>query len=161
MTKLLTSSTPTKRSIIRGPQEFWGGLVLMAVSILALWAAHGLPGMNGYSFGAGTAPRLFSILLFILGAGVSVTGLLTSGSPLARFSVRGPFFVMAAIALFSVSIRPLGLVIAAFASFVVAALGSEETRWPEAIIVGVALTLGCSLLFPYALGLPFELWPRI
>jgi putative tricarboxylic transport membrane protein len=42
----------------------------------------------------------------------------------------------------------------------IAALGTEETRWKEAIIVGICLTVGCSLLFPYALGLPFQLFPR-
>ncbi len=43
----------------------------------------------------------------------------------------------------------------------IAAMGSEETRWKEAIIVGICLTLGCALLFPYALGLPLDLFPRI
>jgi putative tricarboxylic transport membrane protein len=42
----------------------------------------------------------------------------------------------------------------------IAALGTEETRWTEALIVGICLTVGCSLLFPYALGLPFQLFPR-
>ena len=27
-------------------------------------------------------------------------------------------------------------------------------------IVGICLTIGCSLLFPYALGLPLQLFPR-
>jgi putative tricarboxylic transport membrane protein len=43
----------------------------------------------------------------------------------------------------------------------IAAMGSDETRWKEAIIVGICLTLGCALLFPYALGLPLDLFPRI
>ena len=30
----------------------------------------------------------------------------------------------------------------------------------EAAIVGVCLTTFCALLFPYALGLPLQLWPR-
>jgi putative tricarboxylic transport membrane protein len=42
----------------------------------------------------------------------------------------------------------------------VAALGTSETRWKETIIVGICLTIGCSLLFPYALGLPLQLFPR-
>jgi putative tricarboxylic transport membrane protein len=51
-------------------------------------------------------------------------------------------------------------VISAFASFMIAALGTPETRWRETIIVGICLTIGCSLLFPYALGLPLQLFPR-
>jgi putative tricarboxylic transport membrane protein len=51
-------------------------------------------------------------------------------------------------------------VISAFASFIISALGTPETKWKETIIVGICLTIGCSLLFPYALGLPLQLFPR-
>ncbi|UTD28015.1 tripartite tricarboxylate transport(TTT) family subunit TctB [Bradyrhizobium sp. WD16] len=144
---------------IRGPQDFVGGLVLMGVALFAFWAASDLAGQRGFSFGPGTAPRLFAGLLLALGAAVSLTGLLKDGSPLQRFGIRGPLFVTAAILLFSVAIRPLGLIVAGIITFLVAAMGSPETRWGEAIIVGVLLTLFCAFLFPYALGLPFQLLP--
>jgi putative tricarboxylic transport membrane protein len=51
-------------------------------------------------------------------------------------------------------------VISAFATFLISALGTHETRWKETIIVGIALTAFCSFLFPYGLGLPMQLWPR-
>jgi len=54
----------------------------------------------------------------------------------------------------------MGLVISAFATFLISALGTHETRWKETIIVGIALTAFCSFLFPYGLGLPMQLWPR-
>jgi putative tricarboxylic transport membrane protein len=69
-------------------------------------------------------------------------------------------FISLAILSFAATIRPLGLVITAFASFLIAAMGTPETRWKEATIVGICLTIGCSLLFPYALGLPLQLFPR-
>ena len=65
-----------------------------------------------------------------------------------------------AILFFALSIRPMGLIISAFASFMIAALGTPETRWKETIIVAVCLTAFCSLLFPYALGLPLQMKPR-
>lgn len=147
------------RGLIRGPQDFVGGLALMLIALFAFWASSDLAGMRGISFGPGTAPRLFAGILFLLGAAVALTGLLQDGSPLQRFSFRGPLFVTAAILLFAVSIRPLGLILSGIATFLVAAMGSQETRWVEAIIVGVLLTLACALLFPYALGLPFQLLP--
>ncbi len=132
----------------------------MALALFALWASRDLQGMHGFSFGAGTAPRMFAVLLLVLGFGVAVTGLLNEGPAIQKYHWRGPFFVSLAIISFAFTIRPLGLVISAFASFLIAALGTPETRWGEALIVGVLLTLGCSLLFPYALGLPFQLFPR-
>jgi putative tricarboxylic transport membrane protein len=148
-------------SRIKGPQDFFGGLVLMAIALFALWASSDLPGMAGFSFGSGTAPRIFGVMLLLLGAGVAVTGLFTDGAPMQRFSIRGPLFVTLAILSFSVTIRPLGLVISGLLSFFIAAMATPETNWKETIVVGILLTLGCSLLFPYALGLPLELYPRI
>jgi putative tricarboxylic transport membrane protein len=145
---------------VRGPQDFVGGIALMAVAVFALWASSDLQGMHGFSFGAGTAPRMFAILLLALGLAVMVVGIITEGPHLSRFHWRGPLFVSLSILSFAAAIRPLGLVISAFASFMISALGTPETRWKETIIVGICLTIGCSLLFPYALGLPLQLFPR-
>jgi putative tricarboxylic transport membrane protein len=145
---------------IKGPQDFVGGLALMGVALFALWASRDLQGMHGFSFGAGTAPRMFAVLLLGLGFAVMLIGVLAEGSPIQKYHWRGPLFVSLAILAFAVAIRPLGLVLSAFGAFMVAALGTPETKWMEAVIVGAVLTLGCSLLFPYALGLPFQLFPR-
>lgn len=147
--------------LIKGPQDFYGGLALVAVALFALWASSDLQGMRGFSFGPGTAPRMFGYLLLALAAGIAITGFFVEGPPLQRYGVRGPFFVTLAVLSFSVTIRPLGLIVSAFVSFLIAAMGSEETRWKEAVIVGICLTAGCALLFPYALGLPLDLFPRI
>jgi len=161
------SDTPSQAPVnyimpkwIKGPQDFVGGLAIMAVALFALWASRDLQGMHGFSFGAGTAPRMFAGLLLALGFAVMLMGILVEGAHIARYNWRGPLFVSLAILSFSITIRPLGLVLSAFASFMIAAIGSAETKWIEATIVGAVLTLGCSLLFPYALGLPFQLFPR-
>ncbi|MCP3476286.1 tripartite tricarboxylate transporter TctB family protein [Bradyrhizobium sp. CCGUVB1N3] len=145
---------------IRAPQDYIGGIVLMAVALFALWASSDLHGMQGFKFGAGTAPRMFGGLLVALAAAIALTGLLTEGAGFSHYSWRGPLFVMAAIVFFALAIRPLGLIVCAFASFLIAAMGSHETRWIEAVIVGACLTLGCALLFPYVLGLPMPMFPR-
>lgn len=146
---------------IRGPQDFWGGLVLMGVAIFALWASSNLPGMHGFAFGPGTAPRMFAVLLLVMGAGIMLTGFFIKGEPLQRYGLRGLFFVTVAILSFSVTIRPLGLVVSAMLSFVLASYGTPEMKWKETLVVGALLTLGCSLLFPYGLGLPLDLYPSI
>ncbi|MGY8632214.1 tripartite tricarboxylate transporter TctB family protein [Bradyrhizobium sp. 14AA] len=145
---------------IRSAQDYVGGVILMALALFALWASSDLQGMRGFSFGAGTAPRMFGGLLVALSAGIALTGLLTDGPGMSHYSWRGPMLVMAGIVFFALAIRPLGLVVTAFASFMIAATGSHETRWLEAAIVGACLTLGCAILFPYVLGLPMPMFPR-
>ncbi len=153
--------TARARWRIRGPQDFVGGLVLMAVALVALWAARDLAGMRGVLFGPGTTPRLFAFLLLGLGAAIALTGLLSDGPRLARFGLRGPLFVTLAIVAFALMIRPCGLVISGFVAFIIAALGSAETRWAETLAVGAGLTAFCAVLFPYVLGLPMPIWPRL
>ena len=161
------SETPSRGPVkyimpkwIRGPQDFVGGLALIAIALFALWASSDLQGMHGFSFGAGTAPRMFAVLLLGLGIAVMVVGLVADGEHITTYAWRGPLFVSSAILSFALTIRPLGLVVSAFASFIISALGTPETKWKETIIVGICLTIGCSLLFPYALGLPLQLFPR-
>ena len=145
---------------VRSAQDYIGGVVLMALALFALWASSDLQGMRGFSFGAGTAPRMFGVLMLGLSAAIALTGLVTEGPGLSHYAWRGPLFVSAAIVFFALAIRPLGLIVTAFASFMIAALGTHETRWIEAVIVGACLTAGCAVLFPYILGLPMPMFPR-
>jgi putative tricarboxylic transport membrane protein len=150
---------PPGRRFIRNPQDFYGGLALMGLAAFALWAGKDLPGMRGFSFGPGTAPRLFAYMLLGLGAIIALVGLRTDGH-LERYAVRGPVLVTAAILFFAGSIRPLGLIISSFVAFLIASAGSKDVRWIEAIIAGIAITAFCAFLFPYVLNLPFQFWPR-
>lgn len=144
---------------VRNPQDFVGGIAMMAIAVFALWASSDLQGMRGFSFGAGTAPRMFAILLLGLGAAITAVGIFTEGQHLAKYHWRGPLFVTLAILSFALTIRSMGMIFAAMTSFLIAACGSPETRWLETVIVGACLTAFCALLFPYALGLPLQLLP--
>jgi putative tricarboxylic transport membrane protein len=144
---------------IKGPQDFIGGLALVAVALFALWASHDLQGMHGFSFGAGTAPRMFGVLLLGMGAAIAIVGVATEGAHLSKYHWRGPLFVTLSILSFAFTIRSMGMIFAAMSSFLIAACGSAETRWVETLIVAACLTAFCSLLFPYALGLPLQLLP--
>jgi putative tricarboxylic transport membrane protein len=147
-------------SFIRAPREFYGGLVLVGIAAFALWASYDLPGMRGFAFGPGTAPRGFAYVLGALGLTVMVTGVLTKGPGIDRFYLRGPFFVTLSVVLFAWMVRPLGLVIASFLSIVAAAGATPEARLFETLVWGVVLTAFCCFLFPYALNLPMQMWPN-
>lgn len=157
------SPSPKGRGVsfsIRSPRDFWGGLVLIAVGILAIWASRDLPGQRGFAFGPGTAPRLFSGLLVGFSAVVALSGLIMDGPRIEKYKVRGPVLVIFAILGFAAMIRPLGMVPASFVTFMVAILGSKEMRVLESFVAAAVMTAFCVLLFVYLLNLPFQLWPR-
>lgn len=145
---------------VRGPQDYYGGVALVAFALFAFYSSSDLPGMRGFQFGPGTAPRLFATVMLVLGVAVAANGTLAPGAAIERFQFRGPFFVSVAILFFAAAIRPLGLVVTAFVTFMIAALGSPEQRWLQTLIVGILITAFCCILFPHVLGLPFQMQPR-
>ncbi|MSO67000.1 MAG: tripartite tricarboxylate transporter TctB family protein [Pseudolabrys sp.] len=158
---------------VRGPREFYGGLALIALAIIAILASSELPGQHGFAFGPGTAPRMFATMLAVAGALVVLMGLLIDGPPVESFAIRGPSYVLVAILLFAGMIRgidlnmiglpfkipSLGMVVSTFTAFIISIMGSSEMRWVESLIAAMVMTAFCVALFVYLLGLPFQLWP--
>jgi putative tricarboxylic transport membrane protein len=145
---------------VRAPQDFYGGLVLVLLAIFALIASADLPGQRGFAFGPGTAPRLFSGLLFVLGGMVTLVGATSDGPKIEEYRIRGPALVVLSIFLFAALIRPFGLVIATYLAFMLSIMGSKEMRWVESLIGAAVMTAFCVLLFVTLLNLPFQLWPQ-
>jgi hypothetical protein len=194
---------------VKNPQDFYGGIALVGLSVVALLATADLQGMRGFAFGPATAPRLFAGLLAALGGLVTITGMTTQGSALEKYDVRapalwsmsyflfhystvwywqilsvvlalagvgiaimglrnpatrtlvrGPVFLVISILVFAEAIRPLGLVAATFLTVLASAAAAEDVKWRETVIWGAILTAFCSVLFPYGLNLPFQLWPK-
>jgi putative tricarboxylic transport membrane protein len=145
---------------VQNPQDFYGGMSLILLALTAFVATNDLPGMRGFAFGPGTAPRLFALVLALLSLIVVVGGLTSKGPQITAFRIRSLVFILASILVFAATIRTLGLVIASFASIVVCAAADAEVKWRETVIWAAILTAFCSVLFPYGLNLPFQLWPR-
>ena len=82
---------------MQNPQDVYGGMALILLSLIAFVASNDLPGMRGFAFGPGTAPRLFAFALALLAIGVVVTGLLTPGPDVTPYKLRGVIFIIGAI----------------------------------------------------------------
>ena len=145
---------------VNNPQDFFGGMALVLLALTAFVASNDLPGMRGFAFGPGTAPRLFAFTLGVLSAGVAIMGLLMRGPHVTRYKIRGVVFILGAILVFAATIRPLGLVIASFSCIVLCAAAAEDIKWRETVLWAIVLTIFVSFLFPWGLNLPFQLWPR-
>src|SRR5262245_18169450 len=85
---------------VRWPRVYYGGLVRMMLAVLALIVSADLPGLRGFAFGPGTAPRLFAILLFGLSLAVTFVGVASSGPRIEPYRLRGPLWVLCAILVF-------------------------------------------------------------
>ena len=122
---------------VLNPQDFYGGMSLILLALTALVASNDLPGMRGFAFGPGTAPRLFAIMLAVLSLAVVVTGLMTKGPEISGYRDSQHHIYHRIILAFAATIRPLGLVIASFACMVVCAAATEDVKWRETIVAAV------------------------
>jgi putative tricarboxylic transport membrane protein len=122
------SARAPAKALIRNPRDFWGGLALVLVAVFAIWASGNLPGMRGFAFGPGTAPRLFAYCLMGLGAWIMVVGLFTDGPPMERFTFSGTFggavLVIALIPIYLAAARFGKIVPGVSQDIVVAAVGT-------------------------------------
>lgn len=147
----------TPRRMLR--QDFVGGLAIVAVAAFAFWLARGLGGTTGGGMGPGTLPKALAVLLGILGAVLAIEAFVRHTPQLEKLSWRGPLFILGALVLFGLAVRPLGLAVAGPLAIGVAALASSEVRWRETLVFGLLMTLFCVGLFKFALGLPIPLAP--
>jgi putative tricarboxylic transport membrane protein len=155
----MAEDTETATGAIKSPQDFIGGLALLAISVVAYLAMSSLGSMRGFSFGAGTVPRLFCLLLGALSVAIIVSSFTNRGPKLEHIPWRGPVFILASVVFFGLSIRTLGLAITGVITVMLAGAAVEDFKLGEGIIFAVIMTAFCAFLFPFALGQPIPLWP--
>ena len=146
-------------SRIRSPQDAAAGLFLLVLGSVALWEGASLSAGSIGQIGPGMLPRALAVLNVLGGIGLFVGAFFIPGPRLERWRLRGPLFVLGAAVAFGLTIRPLGLVVAAPAAVVIAALASVESRWLETLVFAALMTAACVCLFKYLLGLPIPLAP--
>ncbi len=148
-----------KGGAIKSPQDFVGGIALLAITVVAYVAMSKLGSMRGFSFGAGTVPRLFCLLLGLLSVLIIVSSFTNRGPKLENIPWRGPVFILAAVVFFGLSIRTLGLAVTGVITVLLSGLAVEDFKIGEGLIFAVTITAFCAFLFPFALGQPIPLWP--
>lgn len=143
----MSAGNPRSSGFIRNPQDFWGGVVLVAFAGVAFWAGGDLQGIRGFQFGPGTAPRLFAGLLAIMGGIVAITGLIGDGPPVERHAARATLFGAILVILFLVLASLFGNVSSvARYNFVIAsvivdvlAFGIARFSFPGPVLVTAAI----------------------
>jgi hypothetical protein len=122
-------------SWIKSPQDFWGGIVLIGFAAFALFASYDLPGMRGFAFGPGTAPRMFAWMLVAFGAIVMATGVFTKGPPISPGTIRGTLLSALLVVIF--------VVVTKLTERTFTSLGyrNAETILAAAVVLAVAVAL--------------------
>ncbi len=141
-------------------QDLVAGLMFIAFGLAGLYLGRAYPMGTSLRMGPGYLPNVLCYILFALGAIVGGKGAILGGLPLERWYFRPLILVCAGLMVFAFLIEGVGLPAAVIATVVVGAMGGQEFRLVEAIILGVALAAAAVAIFIYGLGLPMPMLPR-
>jgi putative tricarboxylic transport membrane protein len=148
------------KSSISHPQDFWSGVLFIAIAVLFAVSGWRLDTGQPSQIGPGYFPRGVAVVLGLIGVTLCVRALLRKGQPLGFWGVRGIVTVLGAIVVFGLSIREMGLICSGLAAMFVSFLGSPDASWVETMVVSVIVVIACTLLFVGGIGLTIPIWPR-
>jgi len=164
------SASTERTGLIRSPQSFAGGIVLLALAALALWLTRDLAQGSLRAMGPAMLPDWLAVGVGLSGLALIVLAFCKAGEALERWSLRGPLLVLLAILAFAVTIRPfsfgtlalpgLGLVVAGPLAILIGGFASPEARLRELVLLALTLTPFCMLLFGDMLNLPIPIFPQ-
>jgi hypothetical protein len=140
-------------------QDLGAGLMFAGFGAAGLFIARNYPVGTALRMEPGYVPRLLCWSLIAVGAVIALRGLLAGDSPVARWHWRPLLFVLGGLIAFRYLIEPGGLVLATFVTVLLGAIGSQEVRMREAVLLAAGLAAGSVALFVYALSLPMKIWP--
>ena len=133
------------------------GILLIAVAAFFGWQTTGLDLGTSVRMGPGYFPMILSGLLFLLGLIILIKALRGPESePIGTIAWRGMLFILPAPVFFGLTVRGLGFVPSLFITSLIAAQASMRMKLIPSIILAAAVTLFSTLVFSYALGLPFR-----
>jgi hypothetical protein len=143
---------------IRGPKDFWAGLLYAGIGAAAILIARDYSWGTGARIGPAYFPTMLGALLLFVGLASLVRGFVKKGEPIGAIAWKGMTFVTTATVAFGFLLRPAGLVIALVVLILVSAAGSVKFRFDwRALALMVVLITFCALVFVKGLGLPVPL----
>lgn len=106
--------------------------------------------------GPGYFPLVLAGLLIVLGGIIIAGSFKTVLDGVSVPAWRGMLFILPAPIFFGLTVRGLGFVPSIFFTTLIAALASSKMKLLPALILSFGVAFFCTLVFSYALGLPFR-----
>ena len=109
--------------------------------------------------GPGYLPRYVAGMLAATGLAVTFRGFRQDGAPPVPMRFRAILLPILAVVAVGLMIEPIGLLLSAFTSVMVAGLASPRKDWLRTTLIAALLASGSCLLFVTLLDLPLPILP--
>lgn len=163
-----------RRLRLHKPQDIGAGLIFIVFAVIGLYLSRNYRVGTAQQMGPGYVPRLLCYGLLLMGGIVIVRAfrMEEGGTPQAALSHvmlewakaipwRPLLLISLAVVVFGLTLKYLGLAIAASALILISAFADPSMRPRELVVLTVAMAAFSVVLFIFVLGLPVPVWPDL
>ena len=143
---------------IKGPKDFWTGVMFVVFGAASLLVARNYPFGTTGRMGAGYFPTLLSGLLIFFGLLALLRGLRQPGEAIGQFVWKPVLIICTSVVVFALLLPRAGMVIALVVLAQGCATASKRFRFDRTnLLITAGLTVFCVLVFIKGLGLPMPI----
>ncbi|WP_244600804.1 tripartite tricarboxylate transporter TctB family protein [Agrobacterium sp. LAD9] len=141
---------------IEKPRDLVAGMVIFALGAGFFLSSQSLAFGTAIRMGPGYFPTILSVLLMLLGIGITLLALRHpyNGNAFGKVAWRGVLLVLGSTILFGLTIRGLGIAPTVAIIILISASASHYARVRTALPLAICLAAFCCLVFIKGLGLP-------
>ncbi len=132
------------------------GILFVLLGLFFAYQSLGMELGTAFRMGPGYFPLVLAGLLILLGITVLVKAVRNQAEPIGPIAIRGILLILPAPVFFGLTVRGLGFVVSLFLTALIASFASQRMRPHYAVLLAFAVTIFSTLVFSYALGLPFR-----
>lgn len=143
---------------IRAEKDFWAGLLYATLAIGFLWLGRDYRVGTASRMGPGYFPFVLGWLLFAIGAFSIGRSFVSEGARVGGIALKPLAIISLAIIAFAALLQTAGLIFALPVLVALSAMASSQTNYDlKSLLVLVALTAFCILVFVKGLGVPMPI----
>ncbi|WP_136684164.1 tripartite tricarboxylate transporter TctB family protein [Falsirhodobacter xinxiangensis] len=132
------------------------GILFILAGLFFAYQSLGMELGTSLRMGPGYFPLVLAGVLILLGVTVMVKAVRNEAEPIGPLAIRGILLILPAPIFFGLTVRGLGFVVSLFLTALIAAFASRKMKPHYAVLLAVLVTIFSTLVFSYALGLPFQ-----
>jgi len=143
---------------IKGPQDFWIGVIFAASGLAGFAIARGYALGSAGRMGPGYFPTVISALLILFGLISIGRGFLKGSEPIGTFNLKALGLITAGVLLFAWLLPRAGAIVSLLVLLLLSAASSARFRLHWKPLAGAVLVVVfCILVFVEGLGVPLPL----
>ncbi len=132
------------------------GVVFIVIGLFFGLNALALDLGTSLRMGPGYFPLVLAGIMIVLGAFIVASSFKSVAEEMSAHAWRGILFILPAPIFFGLTVRGLGFVPSIFVTTLIAAMASLKMKILPALLLSAGVTIFCTAVFSYALGLPFR-----